>query len=176
MANIITFNGRTPSIAPDAFLAPSATLIGDVTIESGASVWFGAVLRADWNSIRVGERSSVQDNCVVHCTIAGGTDIGSDVTVGHAAVLHSCTVKDGALIGINSTVLDASVVGEGSVVSAGSVVTPRTVIDPGWLFGGVPGKPLKELSEDARKGFVAGKVAYEHLARAYIDEGISGTG
>lgn len=168
----VEFNSRKPSVAPDAFVAPTAVLIGDVVVESGASVWWGAVLRADWNSIRVGARSSVQDNCVVHCTLAGGTDIGADVTVGHAAVLHSCTVKDGALIGINSTVLDAAVVGEESVVSAGAVVTPRTVVEPGVLVGGAPAKPIKELDDKAKQAFRTGKELYEQLAGSYLEMGL----
>lgn len=164
---LVEYNGKRPQVAEDAFIAPTAVLIGDVTVESGASVWWGAVLRADWNSIRLGARSSVQDNCVVHCTVMGGTDIGADVTVGHAAVLHSCTVKDGALIGINSTVLDGAVIGEEAVVSAGAAVTPRTVVEPGMLVGGAPAKPIKPLSDDAKASFRAGKEMYEKLAQSY---------
>lgn len=164
---LIEMNGKRPTVADDAFIAPSAILIGDVTVESQASVWWGAVLRGDWNSITVGERSSIQDNCVIHCTVMGGTAVGADVTVGHAAVLHGCTIKDGALVGINSTVLDGAVVGEGAAVSAGSCVTPKTVVEDGWLVGGVPAKPIKELSEKARAGFAAGKDMYVELASRY---------
>jgi len=138
-----------------------------VVVESRASVWWGAVMRGDWNRIRVGERTSVQDNCVIHCTVMEGVDIGSDVTVGHAAVLHSCTIGDGALVGINSTVLDGAVVGEEAVVSAGSVVTPGTEVERGVLVGGVPAKPIKELSEKAKESFRAGKRMYEELAQEY---------
>ncbi len=164
---IIEINGKRPKIADDAFVAPTAVLIGDVTVESGASVWWGAVLRADWNPIRVGARTSIQDNCVIHCNVANRTDIGNDVTVGHCAVIHSATIKDGAVIGINSTVLDEAVIGEGSVVSAGSVVTPKTVVEPGMLVGGVPAKPIKALSDEAKSSFEAGKRAYERLAQEY---------
>ncbi len=173
---LIEINGKRPSVAPDAFVAPTAVLIGDVTVESEASVWWGAVLRADWNSIRVGERSSVQDNCVIHCTVAGGTDVGADVTVGHAAVLHGCTVKDGALVGINSTVLDGAVIGECAAVSAGSCVTPKTEVEPGWLAGGVPAKPIKELSESTRAAFAAGKDLYVGLAAQYRSLDLDPTG
>lgn len=164
---IIEIKGKKPKIAEDAFVAPTAVLIGDVTVESGASVWWGAVLRADWNPIRVGARTSIQDNCVVHCNVAQPTDIGSDVTVGHSAVIHSATIKDGAVVGINATVLDGAIVGEGSVVSAGSVVTPKTVVEPGMLVGGVPAKPIKTLTEEAKESFAAGKSAYEKLAQEY---------
>ena len=169
---IVEINGKKPRIARDAFVAPTAVLIGDVVIESGASIWWGAVLRADWNSIHVGPRTSVQDNCVVHCTAANAADIGADVTVGHAAVIHAATVRDGALIGINSTVLDGAVIGEGAVVSAGAVVTPRTSVEPGMLVGGTPAKPIKPLSDSAKELFNAGKLAYEELARTYLDAGI----
>lgn len=169
---LVEFNGKKPKVSESAFVAPTAVLIGDVVVEDGASIWWGAVLRADWNRIRVGARSSVQDNCVVHCTPAVGTDIGCDVTVGHSAVLHSCTVRDGALVGINSVVLDEAVVGEESVISAGSVVTPRTNVEPGLLYGGVPAKKIKELSEDAKKIFASGKVAYVQLAKSYMEQGI----
>lgn len=169
---LIEKNGKSPQIAPDAFVAPTAVLIGDVVVESKASIWWGAVLRGDWNRIRIGERSSVQDNCVVHCTVLQGTDVGCDVTVGHAAVLHSCTVGDGALIGINSTVLDGAVVGEESVVSAGSVVTPRTEIEPGMLAGGVPAKPIKVMSDKAKETFKAGKDMYVQLGQSYLELGL----
>ena len=172
----VEMNGKKPVIAPDAFVAPTAVLIGDVVVESRASVWWGAVVRADWNSIRIGARTSVQDNCVVHCTVMSPTYIGADVTVGHAALLHGCTVKDGALIGINSTVLDGAVIGEEAVVSAGSVVTPGTEVEPGWLVGGVPAKPIKELNDVARELFKAGKLAYEELAQKYLQAGFEGPG
>ena len=165
---LVEIDGKKPEVDPDAFVAPTAVLIGDVIVESGASIWWGAVLRGDWNRIRIGARSSVQDNCVVHGTVVNGVDVGTDVTVGHAAVLHSCTVKDGALIGINSTVLDSAVIGEGSVVSAGSVVTPRTEVEPGMLVGGVPAQPIKQLSEKAKESFRAGKEMYEKLAQKYL--------
>jgi carbonic anhydrase/acetyltransferase-like protein (isoleucine patch superfamily) len=171
---LIEFNGKKPVVAPDAFVAPTAVLIGDVVIESRASVWWGAVVRADWNTIRIGQRTSVQDNCVVHCTVMSPTTVGADVTVGHAAALHGCTVKDGALVGINSTVLDGAVIGEEAVISAGSVVTPRTEVEPGWLVGGVPSKPIKELNEKAKEGFKAGKTAYEELAQMYLQIGFEG--
>jgi carbonic anhydrase/acetyltransferase-like protein (isoleucine patch superfamily) len=169
---LVEIDGKKPEVAPGAFVAPTAVLIGDVIVESGASVWWGAVLRGDWNRIRIGARSSVQDNCVVHGTVVNGVDVGTDVTVGHSAVLHSCTVKDGGLIGINATVLDSAVIGEGAVVSAGSVVTPRTEVEPGMLVGGVPAQPIKPLSEAAKESFRTGKELYEKLAQKYLSLGL----
>ncbi len=165
---LIEFNGKKPRVAQDAFVAPNAVLIGDVEVESEASVWFGAVLRGDWNRIRVGARSSVQDNCVVHSTVKIGADIGEDCTIGHGAIIHSSTVKDGALIGINSVVLDGAVVGEEAVVSAGSVVTPGTQVPPRSLVAGAPAKTKKELSEEAIGGFKLGKDMYVALAQKYL--------
>ena len=169
---LIEINGKKPEVAPDAFVAPTAVLIGDVVVESRATIWWGAVLRGDWNRIRVGARTSIQDNCVVHCTMMRGVDVGSDVTVGHAAVLHSCSVRDGALIGINSTVLDDAVVGEQAVVSAGSVVKPRTEVEPGMLVGGVPSKPIRQLSDSAKETFKTGKALYEELGQKYRSLGL----
>jgi carbonic anhydrase/acetyltransferase-like protein (isoleucine patch superfamily) len=169
---IVELDGKKPQVADDAFVAPTAVLIGDVIVESGASIWWGSVLRGDWNRITVGERSSVQDNCVIHCTVMGGTTVGADVTVGHGAILHGCTVEDGGLVGMNATVLDGAVVGKEAVVSAGSVVTPKTQVEPGMLWGGVPARSIKELSEQAKAQFKAGKEMYETLGRKYREQGI----
>ncbi len=169
---IVELDGKTPQVADDAFVAPSAVLIGDVTVGSGASIWWGAVLRGDWNHIEIGPRSSVQDNCVVHCTVMGGTTVGADATIGHGAILHGCTVRDGGLVGINATVLDGAVIGEEAVVSAGSVITPKTQVEPGMLWGGVPAKPIKELSDSAKANFRAGKEMYEALGKKYLQLGL----
>jgi carbonic anhydrase/acetyltransferase-like protein (isoleucine patch superfamily) len=169
---IVELDGKKPQVADDAFVAPTAVLIGDVIVESGASIWWGAVLRGDWNRITIGARSSVQDNCVVHCTVMGGTTVGADVTVGHGAILHGCRVEDGGLVGMNATVLDGAVVGKEAVVSAGSVVTPKTQVEPGMLWGGVPARSIKELSDQAKAGFKAGKEMYEVLGHMYKEQGI----
>ncbi|PKQ28794.1 MAG: gamma carbonic anhydrase family protein [Candidatus Anoxymicrobium japonicum] len=169
---LVEMNGKKPTVAPDAFVAPTSVLVGDVTVESKASIWWGAVLRGDLNAIKIGARSNVQDNCVIHCTVRDGVTVGADVTVGHGAVLHGCVIEDGALVGINSTVLDGAVIGEEAVVSAGSTVTPRTRVEPGWLVGGVPSKPIKELSPRAKEGFRVGKDAYVILGEMYLSRDI----
>lgn len=164
---LVEYHGKNPRVAPDAFVAPTAVLIGDVVVGSKSSIWWGAVLRADWNSIKVGERTSIQDNCVLHGSMMGGVEVGSDATVGHAAVLHNCTVKDGCLVGMNSTVLDGAVIGEGSVVSAGSVVTMGTEVEPGMVVAGVPAKVMKPVSENLKAAVKSGPIAYTDLGQKY---------
>ncbi|QQR89602.1 MAG: gamma carbonic anhydrase family protein [Myxococcales bacterium] len=140
-----------PSVAEDAYVAPGAVLIGQVTLGPKSSVWPGVVLRADINRIDLGEGSNIQDGSVVHLGDTDPTWVGNDVVVGHRVVLHGCRVEDACLIGIQSTVLDAAVIGEGSVIGAGALVTAETIIPPRSLVLGVPGKVVKKLSgEDER--------------------------
>lgn len=142
------FDGHEPNIAPGAWVAPNATLVGRVTIDSGASVFFGAVLRGDVNSITLGEGSNIQDNVAVHCDTDAPTVIGRGVSIGHAAVVHGCTIGDDCLIGMNATVLSGAIIGNESLVAAGTVVLEGTVIPPRSLVAGVPGKVRRELSDD----------------------------
>jgi carbonic anhydrase/acetyltransferase-like protein (isoleucine patch superfamily) len=139
---------RIPTIADDAHVAPGAVLIGDVTLGRQASVWPGCVLRADLAAIRIGARSNLQDGTVVHLGDEDPTIVGEDVVVGHRAVLHGCTVHDAVLVGIQATLLDGVVVGQGSVIGAGAVVTAGTVIPPRSLVLGVPAKVVKTLGEE----------------------------
>ena len=127
---ILAYEGRIPRIAPSAFIAPTATVIGDVAIGDEASIWFGAVLRGDVGRIEVGARANVQDNAVLHSTDRIPTVVEDDVTIGHGAVLEGCTVRRGALIDMNAVILHEEVVGEESLVAAGSVVTDGTEIPP----------------------------------------------
>jgi len=152
MALIVPIAGNTPSVPESAWVAPNATLVGRVTLLEGASVFYGAVLRADVASITLGEGSNIQDNVVVHCDDGKPTTIGANVSVGHSAVLHGCTVEDGVLIGMNSTVLNKAVIGAGSLVAAGAVVLEGTIVPPGSLVAGVPAKVRRELSEEEREG------------------------
>lgn len=172
MTNIITVRGWTPRVHPTAWVAPTATLIGNVEVEAGANIWFGAVLRGDQNLIRIGEGTSVQDNSVMHCNEENGTIVGAHVTVGHCAVLEGCTIGDYALIGMNTTVLDGATVGEGALVAAGGVVAERMRI-PAWtLATGVPAKPRRELEgaalelvKTAASHYQKLMALYEHLGR-----------
>src|SRR5919202_4582460 len=144
MAHFLSFDGKEPRAAPDAFIAPTAVLIGDVVVEEGASVWFGAVLRADFNKIVVGAGSSVQDNCVLHTNEDLPTLIGSNVTVGHLSLLEGCIIEEGAIIGMGSIVLNRARVGQRAMLAAGSGVSEDGEIPPEVLAAGAPPEGKQE--------------------------------
>ncbi|MEI7555691.1 gamma carbonic anhydrase family protein [Candidatus Chlorohelix sp.] len=170
---LIEYNGNRPQIGENVFIAPNATLIGDVVIENGASIWFGVVLRADNNRIIIGENANVQDNTVVHTNDDDPpTTIGACVTIGHSAVLEGCIIEKNAVIGMNATVLSKAVVGEGAMVAANSVVTIGSKI-PAWnLAAGIPAQVKKELSGQSRKQVEENWKEYTHLRDAYLAKGI----
>lgn len=141
-----------PRIADDAFVAAGAVIVGDVTLHSRSSVWYNAVLRAEAEPIVLGEGSNLQDGVVCHVDAGFPLRVGAGVSVGHAAVLHGCTVEDGCLIGMSATVLNGAVIGAGSLVAAGAVVLEGTVVPPGSLVAGVPAKVRRELTDDERAG------------------------
>ena len=174
MAHVIEFRGRRPRIAPDVYLAPTAVIIGDVVIESGASVWFGAVIRGDHaeHGIRIGARTSIQDNCVVHIGDWGPTLIGDDVTLGHAAVVESCTIGDGCMVGMNAVVLQNAQIGRECVIAAGAVVREGDVIAERSVVAGVPGRVRKQLDGRAADWIARGSRHYVEMARLYREEGI----
>lgn len=168
-ASVLSVSGATPSIDPSAFVAAGARLIGAVTLHEGASVWYNAVLRADGDAITVGVGSNVQDNVAVHVDRGSPVVIGENVSIGHNAVVHGCTIGDGALIGMGAVVLNGAVIGDGCLVAAGAVVLEGTVVPPGSLVAGVPAKVRRELSEEERAGLRRNADAYrahtvEHLA------------
>jgi len=141
--------GRRPRVSPDAYVDPAAQVIGDVTIEPGASVWPGSVLRGDQdNYVRLGANSNVQDNSVLHVTPEFPCIVGAGVTIGHRAVVHACTIMDDVRIGMGAVVLDGAVVEEGAQVGAGALVPPRKVVPAGWLVMGVPAKPVRRMSPE----------------------------
>jgi len=146
MATVIELDGKMPVIADDAFIAPTAVLIGNVTVHAGASIWFGAVLRGDNDAIVIGAGSNVQDNCVIHCADGLPTIVGANVTVGHMALLEGCTIGDGSLIGMGAIVLQRAQVGAGSLIAAGAVVGEGVEIPEGVLAAGVPARVKKELA------------------------------
>lgn len=167
---IKTFSGKTPIIDESAFIAENAAIIGDVTIDKGSSVWYGAVLRGDMCSITIGENSNIQDNATVHVGMKDATVIGNGVTVGHNALVHGATVGDNALIGMGSVVLDGAVIGENSIVAAGAVVTSKTVIPPNSLAAGIPAAVIKELSPQQIMGNKMNAMGYTTLASKYKKE------
>lgn len=167
MALILPFGDTAPLIAGTAWVAPNATLVGGVTLGDRASVFYGAVLRADSNTITVGDRTNLQDNVVVHVDGDAPTTIGADVSVGHSAVVHGCTVEDGCLIGMNSTVLSHAVIGAGSLVAAGAVVLEGTIVPPGSLVAGVPAKVRRPLTDDERAGVLNNAAHYLTTSAAH---------
>ena len=156
-------------MAQSAWLAPNATLVGRVSIGDHSSVFYGAVARGDMDSITIGAGSNLQDNVVVHTDTGVPTIIGDGVSVGHAAVLHGCTIEDDCLIGMSATVLNRAVVGRGSLVAAGTVVLEGTVIPPGSLVAGVPGKVRRQLEPDELEHVRQNAVRYVELSRAHRD-------
>jgi carbonic anhydrase/acetyltransferase-like protein (isoleucine patch superfamily) len=174
MPHIIAFGGKRPRIHSTAFVAPTAMLIGDVEVGEESSVWFGAVLRGDHpdHGIRVGRRTSIQDNVVVHVSAEGPTLVGDDVTVGHGATFESCEIRRGALIGMNAVLLHHAVVGEEALVAALSVVPAGMHVPPRTLVAGAPATVRKTL-EGASAGWISGGGAhYVELSRQYLEQGI----
>ena len=164
---IIEFEGKKPNVSQSAWVAPNATLIGNVTLAAESSVFYGAVLRADTDSISLGEASNLQDNVVVHCDSGVPTVIGSGVSVGHGAVIHGCTIEDDCLIGMHATVMNRAVVGRGSLIAGGAVVLEDTVIPPNSLVAGVPAKVRRELTDQELEGIRKNAAHYVELARAH---------
>ena len=164
---IVPLGGNTPAIDDSAWVAPNATLIGQVTLGPESSVFYGAVLRGDVDSITLGARSNLQDNVTVHCDSGIPTTIGSGVSVGHAAVLHGCTVEDDCLIGMSATVLNGAVIGAGSLVAAGAVVLEGTIIPPRSLVAGVPAKVRRELTDDEFEKVKENATHYVGYAKAH---------
>jgi carbonic anhydrase/acetyltransferase-like protein (isoleucine patch superfamily) len=176
MAHIIEFRGRAPKIHPTAFVAPTAVLIGDVEVGAESSVWFGAVLRGDHpeNPIRVGARTSIQDNCVIHVGDEGPTLVGDDVTVGHGAVFESCEIRRGALIGMNAVLLHSAVIGEEALVAALSVVPTGMRVPDRSLVAGAPARVRKTLEGESARWIGRSPAHYVELSREYLDAGIGG--
>ena len=171
MPLILPFRGKTPQIAPDAFIAENATIIGDVTIGAGASIWFNCVLRGDTNFIRVGARSNLQDGTIVHVSREfNGATIGDDVLIGHMAMIHACTIENGAFVGMTACVMDDAVVESGSMVAAGALVVPGKRVKSGELWAGRPAKFMRTLSEIERGMMVSGVEHYCELAQEYRAE------
>jgi carbonic anhydrase/acetyltransferase-like protein (isoleucine patch superfamily) len=162
MPVILPVRGISPVIPEDVFIAPNATVVGDVVMGESCSIWFNAVVRGDVNAIRMGNKVNVQDNAVIHCTYEKhATTIGHNVSIGHSAIVHGCKVNDNVLIGMGAIVMDRVEVGSNSIVAAGAVVLEGTIIPPGSVFAGVPAKKVKDISPE----MVSGEI--ERIANNY---------
>ncbi|MFE1754401.1 gamma carbonic anhydrase family protein [Streptomyces anandii] len=166
-ALITGIGGREPRVDEGAFVAPTATVVGDVALSAGASVWYGAVLRGDVESITVGADSNVQDNCTLHADPGFPVSVGDRVSIGHNAVVHGATVEDDCLIGMGATVLNGAVIGAGSLVAAQALVPQGMRVPPGSLVAGVPAKVRRELTEEERQGISLNGTMYASLAGAH---------
>lgn len=166
---LLAFGDLRPCVDPTAWVAGSAELVGDVTLHADSSVWYQAVLRAELAPITLGEGSNLQDGCVVHTDEDFPTSIGARVSVGHRAVLHGCTIGDGALVGMGAVVLNGAVVGEECLIAAGAVVPEGMVVPPRTLVAGVPAKVLRELDDASLERVRANSVVYVELARQHRD-------
>jgi carbonic anhydrase/acetyltransferase-like protein (isoleucine patch superfamily) len=166
-ALIMGFGGKDPQVDPESFTAPTSVVIGDVTLHAGASVWYGAVLRADFGPIVIGADSNIQDNCTLHVDPGFPITVGERVSVGHNAVLHGATVEDDCLIGMGATVLNGAVIGAGSLVAAQALVPQGMRVPPGSLVAGVPAKVKRPLTEEERQGITLNGTVYVDLAKTH---------
>ena len=153
MPIILPVKGILPTFGDNCFIAPNATIVGDVVMGNQCSVWFNAVLRGDVNIIRLGNKVNVQDGAVIHCTYEkAATLIGNNVSIGHNAIVHGCVIQDNVLIGMGAIVMDNAVVGSNSIIAAGAVVLENTQIEPGSMYAGVPAKKIKDISPEMISG------------------------
>lgn len=172
--NLITFNGHTPWVHPTAFVAPTAVLIGNVRVEANASVWFACTLRGDVAPIVIGQGSNVQDGTVIHCASqqlngeARGTTVGRNVTIGHMALLHACTVGDEALVGMKACVMDAATVANHSMLAAGSLLAPHKQTEVGTLYKGNPAKLARLLTPEELAYLAHSATCYQGWASDYL--------
>lgn len=163
------YEGIAPDIAPSAFIAASADVIGRVTLGEESSIWYNATVRGDINQVIIGPRSNIQDNVVIHVSDDLPTELGELVTVGHSAILHACTVKDEVLIGMGAIVLDGAVIGERSIIGAGTLITGGTIIPPGSLVVGSPGKVVRTLSPDEQEKVKEWAEKYVVQSKKYLE-------
>lgn len=168
----IEYRGKVPKVHPTAFVAPNAVLIGDVEIGEHSSIWFGTVIRADNGAIRIGARSSVQDNAVLHVSAGSQTIVGDDVTIGHCACMEDCVIEDGALIGSNAVILNGARVGRRALIGAGSVVSQNAQIPAEVLAAGIPAQVKKALAGEASRWVDIASAEYVELSREYLHQGI----
>ncbi|MCH7937824.1 MAG: gamma carbonic anhydrase family protein [Proteobacteria bacterium] len=167
------YGGKSPDIAADAFIAPNAAVIGDVVIGAQSSIWFACTVRGDGNFIRIGARTNIQDGTVIHVDSASlPTIIGDDVTVGHMALIHACTLEDGSFVGMAATVMDGAVVETGAMVAAGALVTPGKTVKAGQLWAGTPARFMRDCAEREIEMIESVPPEYWAMAQEYLKIGI----
>ena len=160
---IKSVNGKTPSIPDDCYIAENATIVGEVSFGEKCSVWFNAVIRGDVNYIKIGDKVNIQDGAVVHCTYQKHpTIIGNNVSIGHNAIVHGCTIQDNVLIGMGSIVMDGCIIESNSIVAAGSVITQNTVVKAGTIWAGIPAKKIKDIDQSDFAGEI------ERISNNYV--------
>jgi len=163
MALILSVLGKHPQFGENCFVAPNATIVGDVTMGDDCSIWFNAVIRGDVNSIKMGNKVNVQDGAIIHCTYQkNATVIGNNVSIGHNAMVHGCTIQDDVLIGMGAIVMDRCIVHKNSIIAAGAVVLEDTVVEAGSIYAGVPAKKVKDISQDLVHGEI------DRIANNYV--------
>lgn len=163
MPVILPVKGVMPVMGENCFVAPNATIVGEVVMGNECSVWFNAVVRGDVNFIRMGNKVNVQDGAVIHCTyLKNGTTIGNNVSIGHNAIVHGCVIEDNVLVGMGAIVMDNAHIGSNSIIAAGAVVPEGTVVEPGSIYAGVPAKKLKDVSQELVHGEI------DRIANNYV--------
>ena len=163
MPIILPVKGIAPVFGNNCYIAPNATIVGEVTMGDDCSIWFNAVLRGDVNSITMGNKVNVQDGAVIHCTFQkAATRIGNNVSIGHNAIVHGCVIEDNVLVGMGSIVMDNCKVGSNSIIAAGAVVLENTNIEPGSIYAGVPARKVKDISQE----MISGEI--DRIANNYV--------
>ncbi len=153
MAYIFPVNDKHLQMGENCFIAPNATIVGEVTMGNDCSVWFNAVIRGDVNKITLGDKVNVQDGAIIHCTYQKcGTIIGNNVSIGHNAIVHGCVINENVLVGMGAIIMDNAQIGSNSIIAAGAVILENTIVEPGSIYAGVPAKKVKNISEDLISG------------------------
>ncbi len=163
MAYIFPVNDKHPKMGENCFIAPNATIVGEVTMGNDCSVWFNAVIRGDVNKITLGNKVNVQDGAIIHCTYQKcGTIVGNNVSIGHNAIVHGCVINENVLVGMGAIIMDNAQIGSNSIIAAGAVVLENTIVEPGSIYAGVPAKKVKNISE----GLINGEI--NRIADNYV--------
>ena len=155
MAIVLPVNGMQPKLGNNCFIAENATIVGDVVTGDDCRIWFTSVVRGDVHYIRMGNKVNVQDGAIIHCTYKKApVNIGNNVSIGHRAIVHGCTIHDNVLIGMGAIVMDHAVIGEGSIIAAGAIVLENTIVEPGSIYAGIPAKKVKDTDREKFKDLI----------------------